>query len=201
MQAIHAAPVMPMLPAGGYNGTSDMPSKQSVTPAVTKPFTDCAKEIQEMLAVMLGIYTSRGHTQLSQTFDRFKFNCIFDLPLFFCRGADRMRVLSNLLALPFEKVQAEPKLVSVQMLNNRMGRIDMEATLHFYPRGRWLPFASLVIPESLPLHGTWTLVATGDDDKIMSVTETWHNVPGVPRLLRSLLTTAITTAGLAVNGW
>jgi hypothetical protein len=56
---------------------------------------------------------------LPQTFDRFKFNCIFDLSLFFCRGADRMRVLSNLLAVPFDKVTAEPKLVSVQMLNNR----------------------------------------------------------------------------------
>jgi hypothetical protein len=56
---------------------------------------------------------------LLQTYDRFKFNCIFDLPLFFCRGADRMRVLSNLLSVPFATVDAEPKLVSVQMLNNR----------------------------------------------------------------------------------
>ncbi|KAF6265805.1 Cytidylate kinase-domain-containing protein [Scenedesmus sp. NREL 46B-D3] len=159
------------------------------------------RQIQEMLYVMLGIYSSRGHEQLSKTFDRFKFNCIFDLPLFFCRGADRMRVLSNLLSVPFDKVTAEPKLVSVQMLDNRMGRIDLEATLHFHPRARWLPFASLIIPESLPLHGTWTIVATGDDDKIISVTETWHNVPGIPRLLRALLTTAITSAGLAVNGW
>jgi hypothetical protein len=45
MQAIHAAPLMPMLPEGGYNGTSDMPYKQSATPAVTKPFADCAKEV------------------------------------------------------------------------------------------------------------------------------------------------------------
>jgi hypothetical protein len=30
-----------------------------------------------------------------------------------------MRVLSNLLLVPFDKVAAEPKLVSVQMLNNR----------------------------------------------------------------------------------
>jgi hypothetical protein len=65
---------------------------------------------------------SVGLLLLPQTFDRFKFNCIFDLPLFFCRGADRMRVLSNLLSVPFAKVTAEPKLVSVQMLNNRWGR-------------------------------------------------------------------------------
>jgi hypothetical protein len=82
-----------------------------------------------------------------------------------------------------------------------MGRIDLEAALHFHPRLRWLPFASLVVPESLPLHVTFTVVATGDDDKIMSVTERWHNVPGIPQLLRALLTTAITTSGLAVNGW
>jgi hypothetical protein len=64
---------------------------------------------------------------LLQTFDRFKFNCIFDLPLFFCRGADRMRVLSNLVAVPFDKVTAEPKLVSVQMLNNRCGAMQRSA--------------------------------------------------------------------------
>lgn len=158
-------------------------------------------QIQDMLITMLGIYTARGHEELSKVFERFKFNCIFDLPFFFCRGADRMRILTNLLSVAFDKVTAEPKLVSVRMLNNRMGRIDLEAVLHFYPRARWLPFASLIVPESVPLHGTWTVVATGDDDKIISVTETVHNIPHAPRLLRALFTTAITTAGLAVSSW
>jgi hypothetical protein len=46
MQGVHAAPLMPLPLAGGYNGTNDMLSKQSATPAVTKPFTECAKEVR-----------------------------------------------------------------------------------------------------------------------------------------------------------
>jgi hypothetical protein len=197
-----ASPAVPVLPAGGYDGTGYADKiAVSTSPAVTKPFPECAPEIQELATTMLGIYTARGHEQLSKVYERFKHNCIFDLPFFFARGADRMRVLSNLLAVPFDKVVAEPKLLSVQMLNNKLGRIDVEGTLHFYPRLRFLPLSSLVVPDSLPLHVTWTIVATGDDDKIISVTESVHNFFPVPRLLRALWTTILTTAGLTVSGW
>lgn len=50
-----------------------------------------------------------------QTYDRFMFNAVFDLPFFFARGTDRMRVLSNVMAVPFIRVLAEPRLVSVQV--------------------------------------------------------------------------------------
>ena len=49
-----------------------------------------------------------------------------------------------------------------QMLNNRVGRIDMEGMLRFYPR---LPMVG-----PLSLHATWTVVAEGERDKILSVT-------------------------------
>jgi hypothetical protein len=116
---------------------------------------------------MFGIYTARGHKQLSQVsravarmlhahqcvcvgrlhartsvapplpaapdnpwclraastrqvYDKLEFNAVFDLPFFFCRGADRMRILSNLLACPFDMTVARPTLVSLQILNNKV---------------------------------------------------------------------------------
>lgn len=92
-------------------------------------------------------------------------------------------------------------VTSLQMLNNKLGRIDVEGTLHFYPRLRFLPFSNLFVPDSLPLHVTWIIVATGDDDKIISVTESVHNLFSVPRLLKALWTTLVTTAGLTVSSW
>ena len=47
-------------------------------------------------------------------------SCVFDLPFFFCRGADRMRVLSNLLGFAFDKVEARPKAVNLQLINTQV---------------------------------------------------------------------------------
>eukprot|EP00879_Flechtneria_rotunda_P000500 GHRR01000604.1.p1 GENE.GHRR01000604.1~~GHRR01000604.1.p1 ORF type:complete len:204 (+),score=45.69 GHRR01000604.1:192-803(+) len=191
------APTMPILPAGG--GVDDIKGV-AAHPAVTKPFADTAPEIQDLINTMLGIYTARGHGQLTKVYERFKFNCVFDLPLAFVRGADRMRALSNLIALYFDKVVAEPRLVSVQMLNNKLGRIDLEGTLYYYPRGRWLPLANLIIPEKIALHNTWTIVATGEDDKVLSVTETMHNLVKPPRILRAIWATMISNVALMIPG-
>ena len=64
-----------------------------------------------------------------------------------------------------------------------------------------MPLLGSLVPSALPLEVTWTIVATGDDDRILSFVETPHNIPTPPRLLRALGTTAITTAGLAISGW
>lgn len=47
-------------------------------------------------------------------------SCVFDLPFFFCRGADRMRVLSNLLGFAFDKVEAKPRAVSLQLIDAKV---------------------------------------------------------------------------------
>lgn len=47
-------------------------------------------------------------------------SCVFDLPFFFCRGADRMRVLSNGLAFAFDRVEARPKVVNLQLVNAKV---------------------------------------------------------------------------------
>jgi hypothetical protein len=47
-------------------------------------------------------------------------SCVFDLPFFFCRGADRMRVLTNLLSVAFDKVEAGPKTVNLQLINAKV---------------------------------------------------------------------------------
>jgi hypothetical protein len=43
-------------------------------------------------------------------------SAVFDLPFFFCRGADRMRVLSNLLSFAFDRVEATPKAINLQII-------------------------------------------------------------------------------------
>eukprot|EP00775_Hariotina_reticulata_P007513 gene7513-7723_t len=171
-------------------------------PAVTKPFNEVVPEIQELIVTMLGIYSAQTHAELSKVFERFKFNCVFDLPLFFCRGSDRMRMISNLLHIGCDKVIAEPRLVTVQMLDNALGRIDLEGTISFYLRARHLPLVGGWIPHRLgPAHMTWSIVATGSDDKIISVKETTHNLPSMPQLLRALWTTALTTAAMPFSSW
>lgn len=58
---------------------------------------------------------------------------------------------------------------------------------------------------TLQLHTlcNWCLCCCcpAEDEKIINVTEVLHNLPLVPRLLRAIWTTLITTAGLAVSGW
>lgn len=49
-------------------------------------------------------------------------SCVFDLPFFFCRGADRMRVLTNLLSFAFDKVEARPRAVNLQLINQQVNR-------------------------------------------------------------------------------
>lgn len=40
-----------------------------------------------------------------------------------------------------------------------------------------------------------------EDERIINVTEVLHNLPFLPRVLRAIWTTLITTAGLTVSGW
>lgn len=142
------------------------------------------------------VYTDRGGSALSSLLTKaFDPEAVFDLPAFFLDSSSNMRTLAHLLVIPFWKVTAHPKLVTVQMLTPSLGRIDVEGTLEFHPRFASLFPAALVVPEHLQLHGTWTIVAKGDDDKILSVTETLHNLPSLPLFLRRLVATGMVTAG------
>jgi hypothetical protein len=65
------APVKPVLPDGGYNGAEPAAAAPDGTEhvheasVVTKHYAETAPEIQELLNTMLGIYTARGHKELS----------------------------------------------------------------------------------------------------------------------------------------
>eukprot|EP00877_Chromochloris_zofingiensis_P006971 jgi/Chrzof1/2527/Cz11g18260.t1 len=178
-------------------GSAGAPSS---TAAVSKPYAETAPEIQELIQTVFAIYTEKDATTLQKALERFVPNATFDLPIFFARGTDRIRVLSNLIRVAFNHVTVEPKLVTVQMVNTKLGRIDVEGTVHFYPRMRFFPL-SWVVPQSIPIHATWTILAKGDDDKIISVVETPHNLVKPPQILRALFTTAITTSGMVLTAW
>jgi hypothetical protein len=59
-------------------------------------------------------------------------SCVFDLPFFFCRGADRMRVLTNLLSFAFDKVEARPHAVNLQLINNKVVLLRSETGCQGY---------------------------------------------------------------------
>ena len=190
------APARPALPYDVLgNGVHLAPAGDTAAaPAVSKPFEETAPEIRELILSMFAIYTERNPALLKKVLSRaFTHNAVFDLPAFHVSSSDRMRILARMISVPFWKLEVFPKLVTVQMLTVELGRIDVEATLRFFPR-RFFPY-TLVIPEYFDLHGTWTIVAKGDDDRILSVTETLHNLPSAPKLFRQLITTGMTTAG------
>jgi hypothetical protein len=190
------APARPQLPDSALGNGLAPAGDMASAPAVTKAFDETAPEIRELILSMFAIYTERNTFMLKKILRRaFTDNAVFDLPAFHVNSSEKMRILSRLMSVPFWKLEVVPKLVTVQMLSIELGRIDVEATLRFYPR-RFFPY-TLVIPEYFDLHGTWTIVAKGDDDRILSVTETLHNLPSAPKLVRQLITFGMTTpAGL-----
>jgi hypothetical protein len=195
------SPKVPYLPHGVYVAhayAAEPEGSEDGQLAVTRTFTDTALEIRELIDSMFGLYTERGSEDLKSLL-RYAFtpNAVWDVPFVHVQGADNIRIISCFLNVPFRKVGVKPKLVTVQMLTTELGRIDVVATLRFYPR-RFFPY-TLVIPEYFDLHGTWTIVAKGDDDRILSVTETLHNLPGMPLLVKKLLSFLGTTAGSLIG--
>lgn len=89
----------------------------------------------------------------------------WDTPLVFARGAERIRALARLIALPFSRVVATPRIVTVSMLNESVGRVDVEGVLEFEARGARAWPLSLVAPARLPVHSSWCITARGEDDK------------------------------------
>jgi len=61
-------------------------------------------------------------------------SCVFDLPFFFCRGADRMRVLSNLLAFAFDTVEAKPKALNLQLINSKVTYLGSQVLSSVNPK-------------------------------------------------------------------
>jgi hypothetical protein len=62
---------------------------------------------------------------------------VFDLPFFFCRGADRMRVLTNLLSFAFDSVEARPKAVNLQLVNTQVRWLPKECCSGCYSVVHW----------------------------------------------------------------
>ena len=84
-------------------------------------------------------------------------SAVFDLPFFFCRGADRMRVLSNLLGFAFDKVEATPKVVNLQLINKQVwGRQDHPACMNGAHVPVWLRSAATEAPAFLPAKQLYT---------------------------------------------
>ncbi|KAI8471526.1 MAG: hypothetical protein J3K34DRAFT_520470 [Monoraphidium minutum] len=189
------------LPAGAAPADTAAPGRR-YTAHVSRPFYDTAPEIQELVRTVLGLYDTAAFSPAApdKILSRFVYNASWDTPLLFARGTDRVRALARGFALPFWRVTATPRLVTVSMINEALGRIDgridVEGVVEFYPRLLW-PLSAL-LPESVAVHASWSVVARGADDKIMSVTETMHNIPKLPYPVRAIAATAISTAALTV---
>ena len=188
-------PVIPYLPHGMNAPHAYAPEgTEPEVPAVTKTFDDTAPEIKELIYSMFGLYTERDPEHLRKLVRRaFTRNAVWDVPIFHVDGADNIATVAWYSKLPFWKVEVFPKLVTVQMLSSELGRIDVVAMVRSFPR-RFFPL-TLVIPEYIEVHGTWTIVAKGDDDRIMSVIETLHNWPNLPLFVKHLLSFIGSTAG------
>ncbi|KIZ04881.1 hypothetical protein MNEG_3081 [Monoraphidium neglectum] len=185
------------VPAGATK-ESTAPHGHRYTSHISRPYDDVAPEIQDLVRTVMGLYSRASFStdDGQKILLRFVHNAVWDTPLFFARGTERMRVLARGLGLPFWRVGTTPRLVTVSMVNDALGRIVVEGVLEFYPRLPW-PL-SAVAPESFPLHVSWSIIARGEDDRIMSVTESLHNVPKVPYVVRAAAATALSTAALTV---
>lgn len=181
--------------------TSSLPPHQEKTTKTKRQTT------QELVRNVLDLYERApfSSSDAEAVLSRFASNAELDTPLLFARGAGRIKALSRLMALPFSRIVATPRVVTVSMVGDAsarageaVGRIDVEGVVEYVPRASGVWPLSLVLPAALPVHSSWCITARGDDDKVMTLTERLHNVPPAPYMVRAVGATAASTAAMSV---
>jgi hypothetical protein len=73
------------------------------------------------------------------------------------RGGPSLSSINTILPRPHHPITIHCVIHASQ------GRIDVEGVVDFFPRFRPWPL-SMVLPQAVPMHATWCIIASGEDE-------------------------------------